>query len=109
MNLGFVAALHQGGDSAPLLTLRLGLTKGPLDMNEERKELFRNLGLISSMGISVVVAIALGVYAGLWLDRKFGTNPWFFYIFLFFGIAAGFRNIQIMTAREIRRDERDDA
>jgi F0F1-type ATP synthase assembly protein I len=78
-------------------------------MNEEKKELFRNLGMISSMGISVVVAIAIGVYAGLWLDRKFGTDPWFFYIFLFFGIAAGFRNIFIITGREIKRSERDDA
>ena len=78
-------------------------------MNEDKKELFRNLGLVSSMGISVVVAIAIGVYAGLWLDDKFGTKPWFFYIFLFFGIAAGFRNVQIMTAREIRRSERDNA
>jgi len=77
-------------------------------MNEDKKELFRNLGMISSMGISVVVAIAIGVYAGLWLDRTFGTSPWFFYIFLLFGIAAGFRNVQIMTAREIRRSERDD-
>jgi ATP synthase protein I len=78
-------------------------------MNEDKKDLFRNLGMISSMGISVVVAITIGVFAGLWLDKKFGTAPWCFYIFLFFGIAAGFRNIQIMTAREIRRNERDDA
>ena len=84
-------------------------TEGRSDcMNEDKKDLFRNLGMISSMGISVVVAIAIGVFAGLWLDKKFGTKPWFFYIFLFFGIAAGFRNIQIMTAREIRRSERDD-
>ncbi len=82
--------------------------EGPDRMNDEKKELFRNLGMVSSTGISVVVAIAMGVYAGLWLDRKFGASPWFFYIFLFFGIAAGFRNVQIMTAREIRRSERDD-
>ncbi len=77
-------------------------------MNEEKKDVIRNLGMVSSMGISVVVAIAIGVYTGLWLDKKFGTSPWFFYIFLFFGIAAGFRNVQIMTAREIRRSERTD-
>jgi ATP synthase protein I len=74
-------------------------------MNNDKKDLFRALGLVSSMGISVVVAIAIGVWTGLSLDKWFGTAPWFFYIFLFFGIAAGFRNIQIITGREIRRDD----
>lgn len=73
-------------------------------MNSEKKDLFRALGLVSSMGISVVVAIAIGVWTGLKLDKWLGTEPWFFYIFLFFGIAAGFRNIYIITGREIRRD-----
>lgn len=73
-------------------------------MNEDRKQLLRTVGMVSSMGISVVVAIAIGVFAGLQLDRWFGTKNVFFYIFLFFGIAAGFRNIYIIAGREIRRD-----
>jgi F0F1-type ATP synthase assembly protein I len=73
-------------------------------MNSEKKDLFRALGLVSSMGISVVVAVAIGVWVGLTLDKWLGTAPWFFYIFLFFGIAAGFRNIYIITSREIRRN-----
>lgn len=77
---------------------------GQVDMNSEKKDLFRALGMVSSMGISVVVAVAMGVWAGLSLDKWLGTAPWFFYIFLFFGIAAGFRNIYIITSREIRRD-----
>ena len=39
--------------------------------------------MVSSMGISVVLAIGIGVWFGLTLDRWFGTKPWFFYIFLF--------------------------
>ena len=74
-------------------------------MDNEKKNLFRALGLVSSMGISVVVAIAIGVWLGLTVDKWLGTGPWFFYIFLFFGIAAGFRNIYIITGREIRRDD----
>lgn len=73
-------------------------------MNSEKKDLFRALGMVSSMGISVVAAVAIGVWMGLSLDRWLGTAPWFFYIFLFFGIVAGFRNIYIITGREIRRD-----
>jgi len=74
-------------------------------MEEDKKRLIKSLGMISTMGISVVVAIAIGVYVGLKLDQWLGTKPWFFFIFLFFGIAAGFRNIYIIAGREIKRDE----
>jgi F0F1-type ATP synthase assembly protein I len=74
-------------------------------MDSGRQHLFRGLAMISGMGISVVLAIAIGVWFGLTLDRWLGTKPWFFYIFLFFGIAAGFRNIQVIAGREIHRDD----
>ena len=74
-------------------------------MEEEKKRLIKTLGMISTMGISFAVAITIGVYVGLKLDEWFGTGPWFFFIFLLFGIAAGFRNIYIMANREIKRDD----
>jgi F0F1-type ATP synthase assembly protein I len=74
-------------------------------MDEEKKSLLKTLGMVSSMGISVAVAIAMGVFVGLQLDSWLGTKPWFFFIFLFFGIAAGFRNIYIIAGREIRKNE----
>ena len=70
-----------------------------------KKTLLKTLGMVSSMGISVVVAIVIGIVIGRQLDKWFGTDPWFFFIFLFFGIVAGFRNIYIITKREINRDE----
>ena len=73
-------------------------------MDEDKKDLLRTLGMVSSMGISVVVAIAMGVAIGLQLDTWFGTKHLFFYIFLFFGIVASFRNIYIITGREIRKN-----
>lgn len=57
------------------------------------------------MGISMAPAIAIGVFTGLTLDRWLGSSPWFFFIFLFFGIAAGFRNIYIIAGREIKKDD----
>lgn len=72
-----------------------------------KKELLLTLGTLSTVGISVVVAIAIGVFIGLKLDEWLGTDPWFFFIFLFFGIAAGFRNIYIMVGKEIRRNDTD--
>ena len=74
-------------------------------MDENRKSLIKTLGLVSSMGISVALAIAIGVFIGLKLDSWLGTDPWFFFIFLFFGIAAAFRNIYILAGREIRRND----
>lgn len=61
------------------------------------------------MGISVVLAIAIGVWFGLTLDRWLGTKPWFFFIFLFIGIAAGFKNVIVISGREIRKLNRDDS
>lgn len=68
----------------------------------ELRDIFRNIGTVSSMGISVVLAIAIGVWFGLSLDRWLGTAPCFFWIFLMIGIAAGFKNVYIITRREIK-------
>jgi len=73
-------------------------------MDQEKKNLLRTLGMVSTMGISFAVAIAIGVFVGLKLDDWLGTEPWFFFIFLFFGIAAGFRNIFILAGKELRND-----
>ena len=73
-------------------------------MSENKRDLFKTLGVVSSMGISFVLAIFIGVLIGRQLDKWFGTAPWFFFIFLFFGIAAGFRNLYIITNRVIKKD-----
>lgn len=75
--------------------------------NEDKRQLLLTLGSLSTVGISVVLAIVIGVFVGLKLDEWLGTKPWFFFIFLFFGIVAGFRNIQIMVAKELRRSEKN--
>ena len=74
-------------------------------MNRDKVNIFRNLAQLSSIGISAVLAIGIGVWFGLTLDRWLGTKPWFFYIFLFIGIAAGFKNIYVIASREIHRDD----
>lgn len=76
-------------------------------MDRDLRDLFKNLSVVSSIGVSVVLAIAIGVWIGLTLDKWFGTKPWFFYIFLFIGIAAGFKNIYVMARKEIGKDESD--
>jgi F0F1-type ATP synthase assembly protein I len=77
-------------------------------MDRKKNELFRSLAMVSSMGISAALAIALGVWFGLFLDRKLGTQHWFFYIFLLIGIAAAFKNIYVIAGREIKRSDDSD-
>lgn len=69
------------------------------------RSVFKSLGQVSTIGMSMAIAIAIGVFIGVQLDRWFGTGHIFFYIFLLIGIAAGFRNVFILARREMKRDE----
>lgn len=71
-------------------------------MADDRRELFRSLGFVSSVGISMVAASCIGLYIGYTLDDWWGTSPWMTLLWLGFGIAAGFRNIFILTRRALR-------
>jgi len=68
-------------------------------MNRETRRAFKDLAYYSSLGISVSLAIFIGLGLGVWLDRKFDTSPWLTLIFLVFGIIAGFRNIALVIKR----------
>jgi len=65
-------------------------------MDEEKKKLFRTLGYLSTVGLSMALSVGIGAVLGHWLDEKFGTTPWLFFVFLGFGIAAAFRNLHFM-------------
>ena len=53
----------------------------------------RQLARLSTIGISLVAATAIGLLIGYGLDRLFGTAPWLTMVFALFGIAAGFLNL----------------
>jgi F0F1-type ATP synthase assembly protein I len=74
-------------------------------MDEEKRNLLKVLATVSSMGFSVVLAIAMGVIFGRFLDERFGTEPIFFFIFLFIGIIAAFRNIYVIIKKTIKNSE----
>lgn len=61
--------------------------------NKEKFKHLRGLYLISTVGIQLVVSIFIGLGIGVYLDNKFNTSPIFIFIFLLFGIAAGFINL----------------
>ena len=65
-------------------------------MDNETKRLIRTLGYLSTVGLSMALSIGIGAIAGHYLDQKFDTHPWLFFIFLGFGVAAAFRNLYVM-------------
>ena len=56
----------------------------------------------------MVAATFIGLAMGYYLDRWLGTTPWLTLSFLVLGIVSGFRNIFILTSRELRRQEQSD-
>ena len=63
-------------------------------MKKESLRTLKDLAYYSSIGLSVVLSIFIGLAVGIYLDRRvFNTTPWLTLIFLGFGIAAGYRNI----------------
>ena len=68
-------------------------------MKRETRRAYKELAYFSSLGISVALAIFIGLGIGVWLDRKLDTSPWLTLIFLVLGIIAGFRNIALVIKR----------
>ncbi|OPZ60372.1 MAG: ATP synthase protein I [Deltaproteobacteria bacterium ADurb.Bin510] len=63
---------------------------------------------LASLGIAMVAATLVGLFFGLYLDRHFGTAPILTLVFLFFGIAAGFRIMYQDYVRYFKEDDRHD-
>lgn len=76
-------------------------------MAEDKRQLFKSLSFLSSLGISMVAASFIGLFIGYTLDKWLGTSPWMTLIWLAFGITAGFRNIFILTGRALREQDGD--
>jgi ATP synthase protein I len=68
-------------------------------MEEDTKKMFRTLGYLSTVGLAMAFSIGIGAGVGYYLDNKFGTTPWLFFLFLGLGIAAAFRNLYVMYKR----------
>lgn len=68
------------------------------------KELFQAVGKFATIGTYFVASIFIGAIIGIYLDKWFETEPVFFFIFLIFGIIAGFRNIYQVTKKYLNND-----
>jgi len=57
-----------------------------------------------SLGLELALAIAIGILAGIYLDRRAGTLPLFTVSGLLFGIILGFYNL-FRTTRQFNKDK----
>ncbi|HMA66976.1 MAG TPA: AtpZ/AtpI family protein [Desulfosalsimonadaceae bacterium] len=74
-------------------------------MKKETRQMVRELGWYSALGFSVALSVFIGLFIGLFLDKVFGTTPWLMFVFLVFGIIAGFNNILLAIKKVNRNSE----
>jgi ATP synthase protein I len=74
-------------------------------MDQEIKKNAMQMAFASSIGIAMVLAIFGCLWFGSYLDRKFESGHIFSIVFLFIGIAAGFRNIYVLIKKYFTDDE----
>jgi len=69
----------------------------------------------AGLGLQFAVSVLLFLYAGQWLDRKLGTEPWLMIVGVFTGAGASFysmyRKLMAMQERDerIARERREEA
>jgi ATP synthase protein I len=70
------------------------------------KSVYRNLALITQVGISMMAPILLCVLLGVYLDNKFHT--YFVIPLLILGILAGYRNVYLLIRNADKKDHKEE-
>ena len=80
-------------------------------MSKMSKEMIHLLGNYGHIGFTFVAAIFIGMGGGIYLDQKVfdgRTAPWFTFIGLAFGIAAGFKSLFDIVRQQNKEFENQD-
>lgn len=67
---------------------------------DDGRQAYRALGIAYAFAFNLVGGLAVGFYAGGWLDRRLGTDGWLSMLLMLLGAAAAFR----VLWRELSRD-----
>lgn len=59
----------------------------------------------AGLGLQFALSIVMSAYAGQWLDRHFGTEPWLMLSTLFAGAGGTFYSIYRKLMADLRREE----
>jgi ATP synthase protein I len=73
------------------------------DNRQDRKELFRELGKYSALGLEMAISVVIGLAIGYYLDKWLGTSPWLTIVWIGLGFAAGVRSLY----RSAKSSEKD--
>jgi hypothetical protein len=61
-------------------------------------------GEFAGIGLQFAFVILVFTFAGVWLDRRLGTSPWFLLVFVFAGAGGGFFSMYRKVTAAQRRD-----
>lgn len=73
-------------------------------MSKETERMWQLAGRYSAVGIEMAAAVGFGTLGGAWLDNRFGTTPWLFWIGFIVGVGAAVRTIQ-RVIRSFRKSD----
>lgn len=71
-----------------------------------KKSVFRNLAMVTQLGLCILTPILFGIVAGSYIDSRFGTKT--ILVFLIVGTLGGGRGAYSMAKRLIEQDTRDE-
>ena len=79
----------------------------PDDNFKNRANAYKKLYVLWTVGIQIVVSVLIGFGMGLMIDRWLDTAPWFMLLFIIFGVAAVFLNIdRTLVKAELGTEEK---
>lgn len=58
----------------------------------------RAAAIVSGIGFTMAVSVALGALGGAWLDRRWGTEPWLTVVGFLLGSIGGFLEMLRLVA-----------
>lgn len=67
----------------------------------------RRAGSYAGIGLQFAGSILLFLYAGQWIDRRFGTAPWGVLVGVFVGAGAAFYSMYRRLMSDLRREEEE--
>ena len=70
-----------------------------------KKSVYRSLAMVTQLGFCVLTPVFLGIFAGSYLDSRYGTHLTL--VFLILGVLGGGRGAYAMAKRLIDQDAKE--
>jgi len=84
--------------------------RGQSGDRKQKGEVFRFLGVASTVGINMVASTFVGFALGYWVvDRYFNSYPWFTLLLTALGIIAGFKYLFRIAKKAGERNDSEDS